>query len=97
MQEILPGFKTGDELLDFLYNIYGTGLESEDICPAVFGIFLYAKDDVWLAIRLKRSRRRYRHHSCPWCGALLCFCKRRNIPENVLSAVIRENNLDFEN
>ncbi|NLY19582.1 MAG: hypothetical protein GX045_11805 [Clostridiaceae bacterium] len=97
LQEILPGFKTGDELLDFLYNIYGTGLESEDICPAVFGIFLYAKDDVWLAIRLGASAGGDTD-TIAALGAVLCcaFAKRHNIPENVLSAVIRENNLDFE-
>jgi len=97
LQKKLSGFNTEEELLDFLYGIYGTGLESEDICPAVFGIFLYAKDDVWLAIKLSASAGGDTDTIAALAAALCCaYAKGHNIPENVLSAVIRENNLDFE-
>jgi hypothetical protein len=96
LMKIIPGFKTGDELLDFLFDIYGAGLESEDICPAVFGIFLYAKDDVWLAIRLAASMGGDTDTVAALSGALCCaFAKRHNIPHSVLTAVTDANQLDF--
>lgn len=97
LQKMLPGFKNEDELLDFLYGIYGTGLESEDICPAVFGIFLYAKDDVWLAVRLGASAGGDTDTIAALAAALCCaYAKGHNIPDDVLSVVLRENNLDLE-
>lgn len=96
LRKIMPTFQTADDLLDFLYSIYGTGLESEDICPAVFGIFLYAKDDVWLAIRLSASMGGDTDTVAALAAALCCaYAKGHNIPEDVLSTVLIENNLDL--
>ena len=97
LQKILQDFDNEDELLDFLYSIYGTGLESEDICPAVFGIFLYAKGDVWLAIKLSASLGGDTDTIASLAAALCCaFAKGHNIPRDVLSYVTYENNLDFK-
>lgn len=96
LKQVIPGFKTGDELLDFLFDIFGTGLESEDICPAVMSIFLYAKDDVWLAIRLAASMGGDTDTVAALSGALCCaFAKRHNIPYSVLTAVTDANQLDL--
>lgn len=96
LRQLVPGFKTGDGLLDFLFDIFGTGLESEDICPAVFGIFLYARDDAWLAIRLAASMGGDTDTVAALSGALCCaFAKGHNIPCSVLTAVKAANQLDF--
>jgi len=96
LKQIMPGFQTHAELLDFIYNIYGTGLESEDICAAVFGIFLCAKDDVWLAIKLAASLGGDTDTVAALSGALCCaYAKRHNIPFEVLTAVADKNQLDF--
>lgn len=97
LRQVIPIFKSGSELLDFLYNIYGTGLESEDICPAVFGIFMYAKKDVWQAISLGASLGGDTDTVAALSGALCCaYSGVHNIPSVVLSAVIDANHLDFK-
>ncbi len=96
LHKILPAINTADELLDFIYNIFGVGLESEDICPAVLGIFMYAKEDVWLAIRLGASAGGDTDTVAALAGALCAaYANGHNIPHDILDHVKSENRLDF--
>jgi len=97
LRKIIPGFNSGDQLLDFLFDIYGAGMESEDVCAAVFGIFLYAKNDVWLAIRLAASLGGDTDTVAALAAAICAaYAGGHNIPREILETVIKENNLDFE-
>lgn len=90
-------FDSGQKLLDFLFNVFGTGMESEDVCAAVFGIFMFAGEDVWLAIRLGASLGGDTDTVAALAAALCCaYAGRHNIPDEILETVLKENNLDFE-
>ena len=41
--------------LDFIYDVYGTTLASADVAAAALCVFLFARDDTWLAIRMGAS------------------------------------------
>jgi len=90
-------FDSEQKLLDFLFNIFGTGMESEDVCAAVFGIFMFAREDVWLAIKLGSSIGGDTDTVAALAAALCCaYAGRHNIPDEILETVLKENNLDFE-
>jgi ADP-ribosylglycohydrolase len=94
---MLPLFRSEGELLDFLGEIYGTGLESVDVAAAVFGIFLHAKGDTWLAIRLGASVGGDTDTIAALAGALsAAFARGHNIPPAVLAEVTNTNDLRFE-
>lgn len=84
----------GDWLItrDILFDLWGTGLPSADVCGAVFAIFALAKDDVWLAIRMAAEL----GGDTDTIGALaaaLCaaYAKGHNIPGEVLEVVRTQN------
>lgn len=84
------------ELLDFLYGVLGTGLESADVGAAVFGIFMYAKDDVWLALRMGASVGGDTDTIAALSGALCAaYAGGHNIPSPILEEALRVNNLDL--
>lgn len=77
---------------DILFDLWGTGLPSADVCGAVFAIFALAKDDVWQAIRMAAEL----GGDTDTIGALtaaLCaaYAKGHNIPEEVLQVVLTQN------
>ena len=41
--------------LDFIYDVYGTTLASVDVAAAALCVFLFTRDDTWLAIRMGAS------------------------------------------
>lgn len=92
----IPKMESLDNLLDFLYNIIGTGLEASQVASAVIAIFAWAKDDVWLAIKAGASI----GGDTDTIGAVaasLCalYRKGHNIPDNILNSVLKENNLNI--
>ena len=90
-------FETEKSLLDFLFGVFGTGLESADVCAAVFGIFLYAKDDVYKAIRMGASIGGDTDTIAALVGALCtAYAGRHNIPEKIVNQVKSINVLDFD-
>lgn len=98
LEDNIRQFKSENELLDFLYYIFGTGLESEDIFAATMGIFLYARDDVWLGIRMGASLGGDTDTVACLAGAICAaYAKGHNIPKDIVDDVAKHNGLDFEN
>ncbi len=96
MMQIVQETPSEQDLLDYLFNVIGTGLESADVCAAVFAIFLYAREDVWLAIRMGASVGGDTDTIAALAGALCCaYAGRHNIPNQILNTVLRVNNLDI--
>ncbi|MDD4220578.1 MAG: ADP-ribosylglycohydrolase family protein [Sphaerochaetaceae bacterium] len=89
-------FASDDELLDFLFAVYGTGLASADVCGAVFGIFLCAEKDVFKAISLAASVGGDTDTIAALVGALCtAYAGNHNIPSAIVEKVRAVNNLDF--
>lgn len=96
MVRIVQETPSEQDLLDYLYDVIGTGLESADVCTAVFAIFLYAREDVWLAIRMGASVGGDTDTIAALAGALCCaYAGKHNIPDHILKTVLRVNNLDI--
>ncbi len=93
-------------VLDFLYNVYGTTLASADVAAAALCIFLAARDDVWLAIRMGASIGGDTDTIAALAGALsaayaMASTQRGaglplNIPDAIVREVLEKNNLDFD-
>jgi ADP-ribosylglycohydrolase len=85
-----------DPFLDHLYGVLGTGLESADVCAAVFALFLFAKEEVWLAIQLGASVGGDTDTIAALAGALCAaYAGSHNIPAEVLKEVVARNSLDL--
>lgn len=88
-------FRTDGELLDFLFGVLGTGLESADVCAAVFALFLYAKKDVARAICLAASVGGDTDTIAALVGALCtAYAGGHNIPAGIVEHVRSINHLD---
>lgn len=81
----------------FLYDVLGTGLESWDVCGAVFGIFLFARDEPWLALRMGASIGGDTDTIAALAGSL-CAARigRHGIPAAIVTRVKEANGLDLE-
>jgi len=91
----VPAVASSSELLDFLFGVFGTGLESADVCSAVFGLFLHAKKDVWLAIRLASQIGGDTDTIAALAGALCAaYAGGHNIPVEIVDTVRSVNHLD---
>lgn len=90
----LPKMKNLDDLLDYLYFIIGTGLDANQVAPAIIGLFAWAKDDVWLAIKAGASVGGDTD-TIAAIAASLCalYRKGHNIPDDILHAILNENDL----
>lgn len=96
LAKVVPACGSPAELLDFLYGVLGAGLESEDVAAAAFGIFMYAKDDAWLAIRMGASIGGDTDTIAALAGALsAAYAGRHGIPGAVVDEVLRSNGLDL--
>jgi len=98
---ILPGFREPDEVLDFLYGVYGTGLESVDVAAAAICIFLYAAGDTWLCLRMGASVGGDTDTIAALAGALSAAHRAsrgedHSIPVDILDEVIKGNGLDLQ-
>ncbi len=85
------------EVMEFLYNIIGCTMESPDVVSAAFGIFLFAKEDTWLAIRMGASIGGDTDTIAAISGALsYLYGKNLNIPPEIVEEIIKVNNITFE-
>lgn len=95
-QKLLPTMNSNEDVLDFIYSVIGTGLESYEVGPAVIGVFMWAKDDVWLAARMGASVGGD-SDTVAALAALLsaAYAGGHNIPQSVVDEVVQANNLDL--
>lgn len=85
-----------EEILDTLYFINGTGLQSNEVVPAVLTIFSKAKDDVWLAIRMGASIGGDTDTIAALAGLLSALnAGEHNIPIQIVEDVVMTNRLDL--
>ena len=99
-RSIMADFDGPGVVLDFLYNVFGTGLESADVAAAALCIYFWAPGDPWLCIRMGASAGGDTDTIAALAGMLAaaaCAAKGRGhgIPEGVLAEVIAGNNLDL--
>ncbi len=89
--------KSDEEILDFVYNVVGTTMESNEVVPAAVLIFAYAKDRVWLSIRLGASVGGDTDTIAAISGSLSClYAKDHDIPDDILEIVVQINDLDLD-
>jgi len=94
--EKIKSIKSHEKLLDFVYKVIGTTMESNEVVPAAVAIFAYAKDDVWLAIRLGASVGGDTDTIAAIAGALSSlYAKSHNVPDDIVKYVSRVNQIDF--
>ena len=86
-----------EELLDHVYNLWGTGLPSADVCGAVFALFALAGGDVWKVIRLATVIGGDTDTIAALAAALsAAYAGGHNIPDAVLHRVLQQNRELFE-
>jgi len=100
-KELASSFSDTDEVLDFIYYVYGTTLASVDVAAAAMCIFLSAMEDVWLSIRMGASVGGDTDTIAALAGALsaayaLSHGQSLNIPKAIVSEVLENNKLDFD-
>jgi ADP-ribosylglycohydrolase len=83
--------------LDFIYDVYGTGLESADVCAAVLGIYMRAQKDVWKAVKMGASIGGDTDTIASLAGALCASHSGcHNIPQDIINKITKANKLDFD-
>ncbi len=94
LRAVASAWRNADEAMDFLYGVIGTGIESADVCAAVFGIFLFARGDVMLALRMGASMGGDTDTIAALAGALCAaFAGGHNIPRDLVDTVVDANTL----
>jgi ADP-ribosylglycohydrolase len=96
LRTLANSWRNADEAMDFLYGVIGTGIESADVCAAVFGIFLFARGDVMLALRMGASAGGDTDTIAALGGALCAaFAGAHNIPRELVDTVVDANRLEI--
>lgn len=96
LQEYLPSIKDEQALKEHLYYVLGTTCSSWDVCSAVFGIFLWAKEDVFTAIRIATEVGGDTDTiACLVACLSSLYAKGHNIPREMVDLVSVSNNIDF--
>lgn len=97
---IASRFPGPDAVLDFLYRVYGTGLESVDVAAAALCIHFYAPLDTWLCLRMGASVGGDTDTIAALAGILsaasrAAMGKPHNIPAEILGEVLAANSLNL--
>jgi len=97
IREMIPKIKTEEMLQELLYDVLGTTLASADVCSAVIGTFLWAKDDVFKAIRFATNMGGDSDTIAFLTAGLCClYAGKHTIPHHIVEQVITANNLELE-
>lgn len=92
----LPEFENDDALLDFLFYVFGTTISSCDVFVASYALFLWAREDVFLAIRLATMLGGDTDTIACLAAVLCCtYAKGHNIPVYITKEVEQNNNINF--
>lgn len=96
LQKYLLEVETEQELKEFLYYVLGTTCSSWDVCSAVFGIFLWVKDDVFEAIRIATELGGDTDTiACLVACLSTLYADGHNIPKEIVNLVAEANRIDF--
>lgn len=94
---VIKGIHSAEEVLDFIYHVIGTTMESNEVVPAAVGIFAYAKGDTWLSIKLGSSVGGDTDTIAAIAGTLSClYSGGHNIPISIVEMVLHTNNLGIQ-
>lgn len=97
LAQTIPLMATEDGVLDELYDLYGTGLESIDIFTAVFGIFLFVKGDVFRGICMAARIGGDTDTIAALVGALCAaYAGAHNIPKGIVAQIEQTNHFDLK-
>lgn len=90
-------FRSEEELLDFLFYVFGTTISSCDVFIASLALFLWCRQDVFQAIRMS-AMLGGDTDTIGCLAAVLCCCygKGHNIPESIVNTVVTVNRLDLD-
>ncbi|HEY9055078.1 MAG TPA: ADP-ribosylglycohydrolase family protein [Rectinemataceae bacterium] len=94
------GFSGPEEAVDFLYGVFGTGLESVDVATAALCIFLYSPLDTWLCLRMGASAGGDTDTIAALAGALSAAHSASmglpgSLPSNLVGEMLSVNGLDL--
>ena len=96
LEKYLPQIKDEKALKEHLYYVLGTTCSSWDVCSSVFAIFLWAKDDVFEAIRISTELGGDTDTiACLAACLSSLYAKGHNIPKEMVQLVADTNNIDF--
>ncbi len=96
MEKIIPTMTQESEIKTFLYDIMGATLASYDVSSCIFALFIYAKDNVNLAIKLATEMGGDTDTiACLTAGLCTLYAKRHNIDQKLIDIVSTANNIDF--
>jgi ADP-ribosylglycohydrolase len=89
--------QSDDELLDFLFYVFGTTISSCDVFIASLALFLWCKQNVYKAIRMA-AMLGGDTDTIGCLAAVLCCCyaKGHNIPQSIVDTVVTVNQLDLD-
>lgn len=97
VREYLKTNPSDDKLLDFLFSVLGTGLESADVFSAVFALFLAHPGDTFKVLCLAASVGGDTDTIAALVGALSrAYAPDSKIPPSILNTVTEANNLSLE-
>lgn len=89
-------FHSDDELLDFLFYVFGTTISSCDVFIASLALFLWCKKDVYKAIRMSAMLGGDTDTiGCLAAVMCCCYAKGHNIPISIVDTVVTVNHLDL--
>ncbi|MCX7026201.1 MAG: ADP-ribosylglycohydrolase family protein [Spirochaetes bacterium] len=99
-EDAARGFSSAEDVLDFLYDVYGTGLEAVDVAAAALCIFLYAPIDSWMALRMGASVGGDTDTIAALAGGLSAAHRAASglkscLPQDILYFVLATNGIDL--
>jgi ADP-ribosylglycohydrolase len=84
------------EVIDFIYNVIGTTMESNEVVPSAVAIFAYTMENTWLSIKMGASVGGDTDTIAAIAGALSClYAGSHTLPKRILNKVREVNNIDF--
>lgn len=84
LKKEIETIRNDTELINFLYYVFGTTMETYDVVPASIAIFLHSGKDVWKAIKIGASIGGDTDTIAAISGALCAaYSHSNNIPENI--------------
>ncbi|MBR4080582.1 MAG: ADP-ribosylglycohydrolase family protein [Clostridia bacterium] len=97
LARLIPQMADEQAVKEFLYDVLGTTQESCDCCAAAFALFIWAKEDVHLAIRLATEMGGDTDTiACLAAGLCTLFAGGHNLPAEMVQLVSDANRLDFD-